>query len=601
MNSAKAFLIFDPRLYSDLEKYIWISDSLKEHREAQRFFVCLLKKGIYIKGFATDKKSMFNLKMYNKKIYDINTLNRENTIVFYDTYLGRFDVELPRCVQNARMLNPDIAFKNIIIWGSGITGRRVYKILSENGIEVACCVDSNKDLEGTYLYNLPVYTTEYLEKFEERPVIIEAMENWEELDNSIRGSYDQRFYFSFIENDMKKLSKNTSYINLMFNLTSWHNNFAFFVDKTVYIYGVGEYENELAKYLKLLDIDFGGFLIDKSEEMVSSVYTNYNVSYIEEILYEKDYFIWVYEKRNVKKLEELGLISHANYIYHNGTNNTSIKRKQILDTNLGYNYLINSKYPGILIYGIEKKKNYKIAVLGGSTTDGKLYFFKSWPQLMYEELYNKGIENITIYNGGVVEYASGQELLKLIRDVIPLKPNMIILYDGFNDLNSQFEYPLTNGYLKKIFEFAKENMENDICNSLFTDKDFSICQGIETTKDLFSAWWSNIQTMYAIAMERNISFYSFCQPMLESKRGKTEVEKNMLLSVNNPALTNLVEHSFRKRIKQIAKLPMYMHDLSYIFDNEKDIYMDHCHVLEKGNQIIAREIIKIILPELRRV
>ena len=46
---------------------------------------------------------------------------------------------------------------------------------------------------------------------------------------------------------------------------------------------------------------------------------------------------------------------------------------------------------------------------------------------------------------------------------------------------------------------------------------------------------------------------------------------------------------------------MYMHDLSYIFDNEKDIYMDHCHVLEKGNQIIAREIIKIILPELRRV
>ena len=50
--------------------------------------------------------------------------------------------------------------------------------------------------------------------------------------------------------------------------------------------------------------------------------------------------------------------------------------------------------------------------------------------------------------------------------------------------------------------------------------------------------------------------------MVSHPLSKTEVEKNMLLSVNNPALTNLVEHSFRKPIKQIAKLPMYMEKYS---------------------------------------
>lgn len=35
--SAQELLVFDPRLYSDLDKYIWISDSYKVHRETQRF------------------------------------------------------------------------------------------------------------------------------------------------------------------------------------------------------------------------------------------------------------------------------------------------------------------------------------------------------------------------------------------------------------------------------------------------------------------------------------------------------------------------------------------------------------------------------------
>lgn len=594
---AKELLVFDQRIYSDLDKYIWISDSFKVHREAQRFFVCMLKKGIYIKGFATSTRSMFGLKMYNKKIYNIDTLDKEHSIVFYDTYLVRFDVDIPGNVYNARMINPEFLQENIVIWGSGITGKRVLKILSENGLTVACYVDSNKDLEGTYMEGLPVYASEHLEKFVDPPTIVEAMEKWEELDACIRGIYEKRFYFSFVENGVKETVYQGHYINEMFNLITWNINFAYFIGKKVFVYGIGEIGRVLAEYLELLDINFGGFLIDDSDIVGKCTCSQHNVKFVEDILYESDYFVWVYEKKRVKRLEDLGLVSHENYLYYHGVTNTSIKRKSMLDTNLGYNYLSASKYPGVEVYGYEKEKDFKIAVLGGSTTDGNFYSFKSWPELMYEELNNKGLSNITVYNGGVCGYASGQELLKLIRDVIPLKPDMVIVYDGLNDLSMGFPYPLTNGYIKKVFEFAKENIENDEDESLFIGE-VSICQGIEAKKDMFDAWLSNIRTMYAITKERKIRFHSFCSPMLGSKKGKTEKEKDILLSVHSPVILNLMNGSFRKRINHMVELPVYIHDFSHIFDNEKDVYMDQSHVLEKGNQIIAREIIRIILPEL---
>ncbi len=597
LQPAKELLVLNPKLYSDLEKYVWISDSFKVHREAQRFFVFLLKKGIYVKGFATDTNSMFNLKMYNKKIYDISTLDMKCSIVFYDIYLGRSDVELPKNVYNARLLNPELPRENIVIWGSGITGKRVYNILSENGVRAECYVDSNKNLECTYKFGLPVYTSEYLENFSETPTIIVAMEKWEELDICIREKYERRYFFSFVENAETKNSSSDKSIKLMFDLTNWGVNFAYFINKKVYVYGFGDIENELIKYLSLLDINFGGILKDGGIEN-NEISVNYDVKQVEDVLYENDFFVWVHDRKRVKRLEELGLISHKNYICYYGANNTLVKRMQILDTNLGHNYLADSRYPGIMVYGDEKENDYKIVALGGSTTDGRLYSFKSWPELMYDRLHDKGVKNVTIYNGGVVDYTSGQELVKLIRDAIVLKPNMIIVYDGFNDLNKRFSYPLTNGYLKKVFDFASENMENDEDDNLFAGKNALICEGIEAKVDMFDAWLSNIRTMYAVAMERRISFYSFCQPVLSSKKCKTEKEKNMLLSVNSPAITNLMEHSFRKQMCQMFELPKYMYDLSHIFDNEKEVYMDHCHVWEKGNEIIAREITKVILPEL---
>ena len=57
---------------------------------------------------------------------------------------------------------------------------------------------------------------------------------------------------------------------------------------------------------------------------------------------------------------------------------------------------------------------------------------------------------------------------------------------------------------------------------------------------------------------------------------------------------------FREYIREKTDLPDYIYDLSHIFDWETDVYMDICHVWEKGNRIIAKEIAKVVLPEVRK-
>lgn len=76
-------------------------------------------------------------------------------------------------------------------------------------------------------------------------------------------------------------------------------------------------------------------------------------------------------------------------------------------------------------------------------------------------------------------------------------------------------------------------------------------------------------------------------------------EKNMLLSALTSYIYMRRKEEFRKRIEEMPDLPDYIYDLSHIFDNETDIYMDSCHVWEKGNRIIAEEIAKVIVPEIR--
>lgn len=126
----------------------------------------------------------------------------------------------------------------------------------------------------------------------------------------------------------------------------------------------------------------------------------------------------------------------------------------LYDPLLGYSRLDDIE--GYKIFHPEYKK--RIVVLGNSTTDWSVSGLRSWPYWLSELLVKSGYE-YSIYNGATVGYYSGQECLKCIRDILSLKPDIVISCSGINDagwLKASPDHPYIckwqNNVVKKTIE-----------------------------------------------------------------------------------------------------------------------------------------------------
>ena len=154
----------------------------------------------------------------------------------------------------------------------------------------------------------------------------------------------------------------------------------------------------------------------------------------------------------------------------------------VLDPHLGYAHedteirvqelaLRYSWVNGFAIYSkrpLPKLERPVILVLGGSTTDG-VWSGHSWPEELAKLLVNHGISG-TIVNGGTDGYSTNEELLKLIRDGLEFRPEIIISYGGANDrgVYSKLPHPMVNSYQRQILErLTQPNYSPLFPNSMF--------------------------------------------------------------------------------------------------------------------------------------
>ena len=79
------------------------------------------------------------------------------------------------------------------------------------------------------------------------------------------------------------------------------------------------------------------------------------------------------------------------------------------------------------------RAGYRIAMIGGSTVAQVSPGAAALPSLLEAELKARR-KNVSVYNLGVVSQASGQELAQLVFDVVDAKPDLVVLYDGGNDI-----------------------------------------------------------------------------------------------------------------------------------------------------------------------
>jgi hypothetical protein len=282
---------------------------------------------------------------------------------------------------------------------------------------------------------------------------------------------------------------------------------------------------------------------------------------------------------------------------------------------------------------IDKLERPIIVCLGGSTTeaflsvktkvkDTEFVATGSWAEELSRTMETKGIRG-TVICSGTSGYRTGQDFLKLIRDILEIKPDIVISYGGVNDLGYRPDgHPL---YYRRFFEYLKRNELQRKLPTAFlfpnlvrlmykktmpiSEKSYDIYYGVKSTLTADEYMIRNWKMMNEICVIHDIDFYGILQPCVgstEKTRGNdsfvTEKWKGRVIDEKkwDYSLSQLI--SGYDSVQQNISKYKFMYDFSDIFDNEnlEIIYPfeeDFAHVSNEGNRIVAKKIFEMLFGE----
>ena len=165
--------------------------------------------------------------------------------------------------------------------------------------------------------------------------------------------------------------------------------------------------------------------------------------------------------------------------------------------------------------------------------------------------------DIEVINSGVQAIRSDTELELVKRNLITLSPDLIIIYDGWNDLRSNISPNELKENWKDACEIGNENNFNTVIS-------LQPIAGFGNKK----------------LTEQELEYVKF---------GKNYSKKLLIESLS-------VYQHYAKNLSEI-KICAKTIDLRDVFDNETEtIYSDQGHVFDQGNAIVAKSLYDAILP-----
>jgi hypothetical protein len=303
---------------------------------------------------------------------------------------------------------------------------------------------------------------------------------------------------------------------------------------------------------------------------------------------------------------QLGLFFRKDFLNIYGSGEEFLKGRSdkmaVFDTDLGLSRI--DDIPGFKIFGNKDNKDAKIIVtLGGSTTDPRFNNFVSWTEYLYRKLSSVD-KNIVIYCGGISGYDVKQELIKLIRDVLPLSPYAVISYSGVNDFQMGVSNPLHGRYKhpfvsEQKYYFYKMACQNYLDNALFLT-------GLQNNKTRVENWIDYESIMHCIAKEFSFYFIGILQPAFHS--GSSMARDGFKYYADeyvNEIRVDCEGYSFPleeyKKSYNEAQSKIKRHrfilDYTNIFDGLDSPFYDAWHVSSIGNNIIANHIVEDLIKQ----
>lgn len=357
--------------------------------------------------------------------------------------------------------------------------------------------------------------------------------------------------------------------------------------KKIVIFGTDTYANSIFQILKMLSIEISYFIgNDDKSPLTKSIY---------DLLYEDKEKIFIIIPQAGKAAESnrkqvariLGqdfIKSGVVTIYDAG----GILTWDTIDINLGY---IQEKQFQEFSSSNEISNDFiNIVTLGGSTTYWNfMWECKCWSELLME-LYKDAGRKVKIFCGGMQGYTSTQEMIKCIRDVISMAPDLVICLSGANDVVREAEF--------EQYPFAFEHLRVLFCKTaeIYGKENLPISYGLKSSLDNAEQWVLNMKIMRETLRIKNINFVSFLQPMLNIKSQNLSCEEKYAINKENRIVVKQYLHdnmNFCDKVEQLTENIDYIISLKNLFEGQ-DVFFDHVHVYENGNRLIAKAIYKYI-------
>lgn len=319
---------------------------------------------------------------------------------------------------------------------------------------------------------------------------------------------------------------------------------------------------------------------------------------------EKEYFIIVAIYSGHKRVAEELVRGGYRYNIDCTISSTSVYVAEIdmVDPLLGYTRSAEG-CPGIVTYGEPAgERDFIVLVLGNSTSDSSTANLNSWPYYLHTELSKICKQNIVVYNGAISGYHSGQELLKLCRDGLDLRPSIVVSFDGVTEMGGMDttvkRRKLVQKYQWRMWENIME-CPGAIPDSLHMRNLKKLSAGMEETLRDSEVWINNERKMHAICEEFDVKYIGCLQPMIA--RGcilDTEIRALLEDMGVNEEYYRIQNLFLDDAIEQMREYD-YLKNLTMLFDGKDNVYHDSIHYSERGNQLIADAVADLIIEELR--
>lgn len=270
---------------------------------------------------------------------------------------------------------------------------------------------------------------------------------------------------------------------------------------------------------------------------------------------------------------------------------------------------------------------YRVMLLGGSTV------FEGDPtiaELMEQEFHTAGYSNARVYNCGVVSSVSGQELARIVFELADDQPDLIVMYNGGNDVLEPMHYDPRPGYPFNflLYEHNPVLAGNDrsypllplvayashVCRRL---ADWRFAEAFGKLQELRAQagwsspnWEENIASTYVRNLRKaarvseafGARFIAFFQPTLAFKDILAAAESER---ARKDAWEVAVSLSIRDRIQRLLQSgdadEVKCIDLSDIYDDVSElVFRDFIHTVQSAKPRVARGMVDHILGEVRR-